>query len=58
LLFFKKFSFLSLQPNESDVELGKKYITKAIENSFDLGHGIGPLGHFVEIYKRLGIKYW
>ena len=40
------------------VELGKKYITKAIENSFDLGHGIGPLGHFVEIYKRLGIKYW
>lgn len=39
------------------VELGKKYITKAIENSFDLGHGIGPLGHFIEIYKRLGIKY-
>lgn len=39
------------------VELGKKYVTKAIENSFDLGNGIGPLGHFIEIYKRLGIKY-
>lgn len=39
------------------VEFGKKYITQTIENSFDLGHGIGPLGHFVEIYKKLGIEY-
>ena len=29
----------------------KNYITKAIENSFDIGHGIGPVHHFYEFDK-------
>ena len=28
------------------VRLSKKYITEAIENSFDIGHGVGPVNHF------------
>lgn len=28
------------------VALSKKYITEAIEHSFDLGHGVGPVNHF------------
>ena len=39
------------------VILSKEYITKAIENSFDLGRGVGPVGHFVEIYKKAGIDF-
>ncbi|NIR48067.1 bifunctional hydroxymethylpyrimidine kinase/phosphomethylpyrimidine kinase [candidate division KSB1 bacterium] len=33
------------------VSVSKKYITKAIEASLELGAGIGPLNHFVEIKK-------
>jgi len=29
--------------------ISKKYITRAIRTSFDIGHGIGPLNHFVKI---------
>ena len=28
------------------VKEAKDYVTRAIENSFDLGHGHGPLNHF------------
>ncbi|WP_446898677.1 bifunctional hydroxymethylpyrimidine kinase/phosphomethylpyrimidine kinase [Clostridium sp. LBM24168] len=42
---------------EQAVLNSKKYITKAIENSFPIGHGVGPLGHFVELYKKAGISY-
>jgi hydroxymethylpyrimidine/phosphomethylpyrimidine kinase len=28
------------------VRLSKIYITEAIENSFDIGHGVGPVNHF------------
>lgn len=38
---------------EKSVELAKEYITLAIKNSFPLGKGIGPLGHFGEIYKKI-----
>lgn len=31
------------------VAIAKRYITAAIRNSFDLGKGIGPLNHFVQI---------
>lgn len=31
------------------VEVSKKFITKAIVASFDLGHGHGPLNHFVRV---------
>ncbi|MBI6871202.1 bifunctional hydroxymethylpyrimidine kinase/phosphomethylpyrimidine kinase [Clostridium aciditolerans] len=39
------------------IELSKDYITKAIENSFSIGHGVGPVGHFVEVYKKADISY-
>lgn len=39
------------------VMLSKEYITKAIENSFPIGNGVGPVGHFIELYKKAGIKY-
>lgn len=42
---------------EKSVSLSKKYITQAIENSFPIGHGVGPVGHFIELYKKAGISY-
>lgn len=42
---------------EEAVQKGKDYISKAIENSFDLGHGVGPVGHFIELYKKAGVDY-
>lgn len=39
------------------VALSKEYITKAIENSFPIGKGVGPVGHFIEVYKKAGISY-
>lgn len=39
------------------VKLSKEYISKAIENSFAIGHGVGPVGHFIELYKKGGIRY-
>jgi hydroxymethylpyrimidine/phosphomethylpyrimidine kinase len=31
------------------IDISKKYITQAIKESLNIGHGIGPLNHFVEI---------
>lgn len=31
------------------VALSKKYITEAIEHSFDIGHGVGPVHHFYKM---------
>jgi hydroxymethylpyrimidine/phosphomethylpyrimidine kinase len=31
------------------IATAKKYITEAIRNSLNLGHGIGPLNHFVKV---------
>jgi hydroxymethylpyrimidine/phosphomethylpyrimidine kinase len=42
---------------EEAVSLSKKYITTAIQNSFSIGHGVGPVGHFVEVYKKAGISF-
>lgn len=42
---------------EKAVNLSKQYITKAIENSFPIGHGVGPVGHFIEVYKKAGITF-
>lgn len=39
------------------VKLGKEYIKMAIENSFSIGHGVGPVGHFINLYKKAGVKY-
>lgn len=33
------------------VSLSKKYITEAIKNSFDIGHGVGPVHHFYKFEK-------
>lgn len=30
----------------------KKYITIAIKNGIELGHGVGPTNHFYELYRR------
>ncbi len=42
---------------KESVRLGKNYITQAIKNSFAIGHGVGPVGHFVELYKKAGVDY-
>lgn len=42
---------------EEAVEKSKEYIAKAIENSFSIGKGVGPVGHFVELYKKAGVRY-
>lgn len=42
---------------EESVHLSKKYITKAIENSFPIGKGVGPVGHFVELYKEAHMDF-
>ncbi len=42
---------------KKSVSLSKKYITEAIENSFSIGHGVGPVGHFIELYKKADIKF-
>lgn len=42
---------------EQSVRLSKEYITKAIKNSFSIGSGVGPVGHFVELYKKAGMNY-
>ncbi len=34
------------------VLLAKKFITLAIQDSFNLGHGIGPLNHFVKLTEQ------
>lgn len=42
---------------EESVKIGKEYITEAIKNSFPIGHGVGPVGHFVDLYKKAGVNY-
>lgn len=34
---------------EEAIGQAKEYITEAIRNSFDLGHGVGPVNHFYKI---------
>lgn len=42
---------------EESVRGGKEYITQAIKDSFSIGSGVGPLGHFIDIYKKTGIDF-
>lgn len=39
------------------VKLSKEYITEAINNSFPIGKGVGPVGHFIDLYKKGGVKF-
>ena len=38
-------------------QLSKNYITEAINNSFSIGKGVGPVGHFVDLYRKGGMKF-
>lgn len=38
------------------VKLSKEYINGAIENSIELGHGVGPTNHFYNLYRRAGVQ--
>lgn len=42
---------------EEAVKKSKEYITTAIQNSFPIGKGIGPLGHLIDIYKKSGTEF-
>lgn len=33
----------------------KKYVTRAIRDGLRVGHGVNPLGHLVELYRRAGM---
>jgi hydroxymethylpyrimidine/phosphomethylpyrimidine kinase len=37
------------------VSRGKEYIHTAIEHSFSIGKGVGPVHHFYDLYKRAGM---
>lgn len=39
------------------VQLSKDYIQNAIKNSFSIGHGVGPVGHFIDLYEKAGLDY-
>jgi len=38
------------------VGLAKAYIEKAIKHGFSIGHGVGPVHHFYELYKKAGVS--
>ncbi|MGL5426665.1 MAG: bifunctional hydroxymethylpyrimidine kinase/phosphomethylpyrimidine kinase, partial [Cetobacterium sp.] len=42
---------------EESVRLGKGYISEAIKNSFSIGKGVGPVGHFIDLYKKAGVDF-
>jgi hydroxymethylpyrimidine/phosphomethylpyrimidine kinase len=39
------------------VKNAKEYITIAIENSLEIGKGVGPTNHFYSLYKKAGLNY-
>ncbi|MDR1431396.1 MAG: bifunctional hydroxymethylpyrimidine kinase/phosphomethylpyrimidine kinase [Propionibacteriaceae bacterium] len=38
------------------VAVSKAYITQAILDSYDLGHGAGPVGHLAALYRQAGME--
>lgn len=38
------------------VGMAKAYIEKAIKHGFSIGHGVGPVHHFYELYKKAGVS--
>lgn len=44
-------------PLNESVKLSKVYITNAIKNSFSIGEGVGPVGHFIDLYRKAGMNY-
>lgn len=50
-------SYLALGKDTADaVHAAKDYVTQAIRDSFRLGKGGGPLGHFAALYRRANIN--
>lgn len=39
------------------VKKAKNYITTAIEQSLEIGKGVGPTNHFYTLYKKAGLSY-
>jgi hydroxymethylpyrimidine/phosphomethylpyrimidine kinase len=37
------------------VTFAKAYITQAIQDSYQLGKGVGPVGHLIDLYRRAGL---
>lgn len=42
---------------EDSIQKSKEYISQAIKNSFEIGAGVGPVGHFIDIYNKADIQY-
>lgn len=42
---------------EDSIQKSKEYISQAIKNSFEIGTGVGPVGHFIDIYNKADIQY-
>ncbi|MMZ68428.1 Pyridoxine kinase [compost metagenome] len=40
----------------SAVNAAKIYITEAIKQGFTIGHGVGPVHHFYDLYNKAGVK--
>ena len=40
---------------EEAIKISKEYITLAIKNSFSIGEGVGPVGHFIDLYEKAGV---
>lgn len=43
------------KPIPEAVSLAKDYINGAIQNSIELGHGVGPTNHFYTLYRKAGM---
>ncbi len=40
---------------EEGIKMAKEYITTAIEHSFSIGRGVGPVHHFYMLYRKAGM---
>lgn len=43
-------------PIKEAVQNAKQYITTAIQHSFRIGNGVGPVHHFYDLYQKAGLK--
>jgi hydroxymethylpyrimidine/phosphomethylpyrimidine kinase len=42
---------------EAAVRAAKDYITRAINDAYPVGKGVGPVGHLCELYRKAGINF-
>lgn len=43
-------------PLRQAVEEAKAYVTQAIKDALAIGHGVGPLGHLSQLYRKAGVE--